>query len=243
MSLASEKPGVHSYAELAFTYDAVRFVGATNQRKEGYRRHAILSLLPTHSDRALDVACGTGRGLLLLRDRAEKTFGIDGTIEMLQHAASKLSDCKEPVRICNANAAALPFADDAFDVVTCLNFLHLFSQPSAKKAFVGQIARVLKPGGTAVIEFDNALHGLVLGPLRKYVGHDIGYEWPWELSHYFGEDLKITRVRGTNVPFVWRIPVVRELERFAGAFPLNYLSSRLLVQATKLDYASRAKAA
>ncbi len=68
---------------------------------------------------------------------------------------------------CNGNAAKLPFQDGTFDAVTCLNFLHLFPEKDAKVTFLEEMARVLKPGGTAVVEFDNAIHGAGVGPVPE----------------------------------------------------------------------------
>ena len=226
---------IQSYSNLASEYDAVRFDGRGNELNEGYRRTAILGLLPDQRSYALDVACGTGRGLVLLKNGRGKAFGIDGTREMLREAARKLQQAGEAPGVCQGNAAQLPFANSTFDLVTCLNFLHLFDSAGDKRSFIAEIARVLKPGGVAVLEFDNALHGLVLGPVRKYFGKDIGYEWPWALSEYLCSDLEVTTVRGTNIPFVWRIPFLRSLEWLARIFPTNYVASRLLVRAVRVS--------
>jgi ubiquinone/menaquinone biosynthesis C-methylase UbiE len=224
---------IQTYKDLASTYDEVRFTGAANRVKEGFRERALLQLLPASAGDVLDVACGTGRGLRLLARRARTTIGIDGTLEMLQHASRKLRGDGQSAYLCRANAASLPFPDGAFDAVTCLNFFHLFENVALKQQFLSEVARVLRPGGTAVVEFDNAMHGLVIGPARKYFGKDIGYEWPWHLRRYFGDRLQISRVAGTNIPFVWRIRPLHFLERLTGGFPVNYLASRLLVQAIR----------
>lgn len=237
MSDKGRQAQIQSYRDLASGYDAVRFVGPVNDLKETFRRTAILGLLPDQRSHALDVACGTGRGLLLLNKHFGKAFGVDGTREMLREAERRLRQEGETPSVCQSNAAQLPFANSTFDVVTCLNFLHLFDDAGDKRAFVAEIARVLKPGGVAIIEFDNALHGLVLGPVRKYLGRDIGYEWPWALSTYLGSELQVTTVRGTNIPFVWRIPFLRALERLARIFPTNYIASRLLVRAVRVSHA------
>jgi ubiquinone/menaquinone biosynthesis C-methylase UbiE len=192
-----------------------------------------MQLIPPEAARVLDIACGTGRGLRLLARRGRTTVGIDGTLEMLQQASRKLHAGGHAAYLSRANAASLPFADATFDAVTCLNFLHLFADVALKQRFLSEVARVLRPGGTAVIEFDNAMHGLLLGPVRKYFGKDIGYEWPWHIRRYFGPELEISRVAGTNIPFVWRIRPLHFMERLAARLPVNYLASRLLVQAVR----------
>jgi len=226
-------PPVQDYGHLASDYDDTRYVGSTNLLKEGFRRRALKELLPAQGVRALDVACGTGRGVMILREIAPLACGVDGTREMLDVARKKIGQSRG-VGVCQANAGALPFASATFDVLTCLNFLHLFDAVDQKIAFVREIGRVMKPGGVAVIEFDNALHGLALGALRKYFGSDIGYDWPWIIRSCFPADLfTISQVRGANLPGVWRIPPLRFLERWTDRFPLNYLATRIFIRAVR----------
>jgi ubiquinone/menaquinone biosynthesis C-methylase UbiE len=228
-------PPVQGYGNLAHDYDETRYTGEVNILKESFRRRALKDLLPVRAERALDVACGTGRGVLILRDVAPVVFGVDGTREMLQIARRKLQAANPDVCVCQANAALLPFASESFDLVSCLNFLHLFDDARKKTAFVREIGRVLRPGGVAVIEFDNALQGLIIGGIRKYFGRDIGYDWPWVIRGCFPSDVfTITGLRGSNLPGVWRFPMLRAMESAAARFPLNYLAARIFVRAERI---------
>ncbi|WP_460369490.1 class I SAM-dependent methyltransferase, partial [Actinocorallia lasiicapitis] len=58
------------------------------------------------------------------------------------HAAERHLD---QVRFVRADAAALPFDDASFDLVTSFNGLHVLPDPAAA---VAEFARVLRPGGT-----------------------------------------------------------------------------------------------
>jgi SAM-dependent methyltransferase len=137
------------------------------------------------------------------------------------------------VCLTRGNAAALPFADATFDAVISLNFVHLFGLP-AKQTFVREMARVTRPGGVVIVEFDNALQGLVLGGIRKYFGKDIGYDWPWQVRASFPRDLvTIEAVAGSNLPGVWRVRSFHFAERMAQSFPVNYLASRVFVRARR----------
>src|SRR5258708_6651709 len=232
--MTPEAPRVQNYGTFADDYDSTRYEGPTNTRKEECRRQALLGLLPERTERALDVACGTGRGVSLLGSIARVAYGVDGTVEMLRIAQKKLAAGPRAKTLCQGNAARLPFADATFDVVTCLNFVHLFPALEEKTAFVREIGRVVRPGGVAVVEFDSALQGIVLGPMRKYFGKDIGYDWPWVIRGAFPRDLfAIEQVRGTLLPGLWRGPGLQLLERGARHFPLNYLATRIFVQARR----------
>jgi ubiquinone/menaquinone biosynthesis C-methylase UbiE len=231
--MSTKSPDVQTYTDLARDYDRTRYIGQANLVKEGFRRDALLGLLPTRPDMALDVACGTGRGALILHEVSSVAVGIDGTLAMLEVARDKFAAAGLPVRFCQGNAAALPFASARFDLVTCLNFVHLFSVPE-KRVFVREIARVLKPGGVAVVEFDNAFAGVVLGVMRKYFVKDIGYDWPWDIRSCFPRDLftEVT-VRGTNLPGVWRIRPLHRLERLGHVFPFSHVGGRILARAVR----------
>jgi ubiquinone/menaquinone biosynthesis C-methylase UbiE len=226
------EPKIQSYDVLASEYDSIRYDGHLNAIKENFRRRALEQLLPMTSALALDVACGTGRGLLILREHSRFSVGVDGTFEMLKIAASKFQ--KPPPALCRANAASLPFPDASFDLATCLNFVHLFSELPMKRQFIAEIGRVLRPGGTAIIEFDNALQGLIIGCVRKYMGKDIGYDWPWDMHSCFRSDMfRVTKVCGANLPFLWRLPVLRPLEEAAKFAGIKYLANRILIQAVR----------
>ena len=224
-------PRIQDYTPLASEYDALRYETETHSAHEMRRRKVLLSLLPPRAGKAADVACGTGRGLRLLRDRADQVVGVDGTLAMLALVKEKLGP---GTFVTQANAAGLPFSDATFDLVISLNFLHLFPTVEEKTAFVVEMGRVLKPGGTLIVEFDNALQGLFLGAVRKYLGKDIGYDWPWQIRRCFpAGKFTMARLHGSNLPFLWRVPIARNLDNYTTRFPLNYLAARLFVRAIR----------
>jgi ubiquinone/menaquinone biosynthesis C-methylase UbiE len=97
----------------------------------------IESLAPC---RAIDVGCGTGRWTGRL-----SAIGIDASPAMLTVAARK-----EGLRgrLAVADAAALPVASGAADLVLCtLTFGHIRDQAGAMREF----ARILQPGGTLIL--------------------------------------------------------------------------------------------
>ena len=105
--------------------------------------------------RVLDLATGTGDlalGLARWFPRARVT-GLDLTPAMLAIACRRIAraGCAARVAFMEGDATRLPFADAAFDTVTCAFGFRNFPDPAAALA---ETARVLVPGGTLlVLEF------------------------------------------------------------------------------------------
>jgi malonyl-CoA O-methyltransferase len=105
-------------------------------------QQAMLDLMPPLAgQRVLDLACGTGRyGLIAQECGARDVLGVDNSAAMLN--ASPLA------RRVQATTEAIPVASRSLDGVICgLALGHLpHLQPS-----LNEIARVLKPGGWALV--------------------------------------------------------------------------------------------
>ncbi len=117
--------------------------------------------------RLLDVACGSGFAARMAAERGAVVTGIDITPELLAIARERVPTAD----FRHGGMDALPFADDAFDVVT--GFSAFQFADDADRA-VGEAARVVTPGGLiAAATFaepdrneSTALH-LALEPLRR----------------------------------------------------------------------------
>lgn len=99
----------------------------------------------------LDVATGTGRVPTLLLEQPifnGRLVGIDPSAKMLNLAVDKLMPFGERAMLVRQTAVPLPFANNSFDAVTCLESLEFF--PSDEAA-LREMVRVLKPGGLLMV--------------------------------------------------------------------------------------------
>ncbi len=107
-------------------------------------------IAPLKSPLVLDVATGTGRLPLALchhRRFQGRVIGIDLSRKMLARAAEKVeSDAR--INLIWSPAEHLPFPDDTFDVVTCLEAVEFMSN---REAVLREIIRVLRPDGQLLI--------------------------------------------------------------------------------------------
>jgi ubiquinone/menaquinone biosynthesis C-methylase UbiE len=95
-------------------------------------------------ERALDVGTGTGAAALLVAREfpRARVRGVDLSEEMIRQAKSRVGlDPEGRIAFKVADSAALPYAEESFDLVTLLNV----------PPFFGEIARVLRPGGHVVV--------------------------------------------------------------------------------------------
>lgn len=115
--------------------------------------------------RVLDLAGGTGD----LARLAAALVGEGGTVVMADINASMLAAGRDRlldaglagVRYCRAAAEALPFAADGFDCVLIGFGLRNFTD---RQAALGEIKRVLKPGGVLlVLEFSKPVNPVLEG--------------------------------------------------------------------------------
>lgn len=102
--------------------------------------------------RVLDVGCGTGRTLLqLTRAMPDNMYsGVDLSPFYVAEARRLLGD-EERIELVQAAAEQLPFGEGEFDAVVSVFLFHELPRAVRRRA-LGEMHRVLRPGGLVVIE-------------------------------------------------------------------------------------------
>ena len=96
--------------------------------------------------RALDVAAGAGHTAgAIARSGVPRVVATDASPAMVATSEREFAGVEGVV----ADAERLPFAAGSFDAVACRIAAHHFPEPSA---FVAEVVRVLRPGGTFAFE-------------------------------------------------------------------------------------------
>ncbi len=122
-------------------------------------RRRILAPLKGHLDhlpgfpKVLDVACGTGRTLKMIRDTLPQTslHGVDLSPTYLRKANELLS--KEPgtlPQLIHANAESLPYLEGYFDATVSVFLFHELPA-EVRQTVINECYRVTKPGGVFII--------------------------------------------------------------------------------------------
>lgn len=118
------------------------------------RRQYVLTMLaagaPT-AGRVLDIGCGPGVYTSALLDRQWKVWGTDLSPRMLVVAKDSVRN-RPGAEFAVGQTTGLPFADASFDAIICIGVMAYVEDDDKT---VAEIARVLKPGGCAVIQLAN----------------------------------------------------------------------------------------
>jgi SAM-dependent methyltransferase len=125
-------------------------------------RERLLDRIPWKGDeQVLDVGCG--RGLVLNGAARRLTTGsatgvdiwraedLSGNRPEIPLANAAIEGVRERVKVQTADMRRLPFADRSFDVVVSRAAIHNLPSAADRAAAIREIARVLKPGGIALI--------------------------------------------------------------------------------------------
>lgn len=135
--------GEFSPADLAIQINALD----QQARLPGIRRlraWSVVELAPEPDERVLDIGSGTGDHTWALAVVFGEAVGVEPNPGLRAEASRRAPN----VRFVDGTAESLPFPDDSFDAVSCERVFQHLDDPSAAAS---EIARVLRPGGRAVV--------------------------------------------------------------------------------------------
>jgi ubiquinone/menaquinone biosynthesis C-methylase UbiE len=143
---------VRNFDKLAPEWDALR-VDETRLRPVD----AALAAVPGTPAHVLDLGTGTGAVARLAAARwpAADVTGADVSPQMVEEARRLATSARERYEV--ADAAALPFAEGAFDLVALNNMIPFFDE----------LARVVAPGGHVVVAYSMGDRTPIYVPLPR----------------------------------------------------------------------------
>jgi len=98
-------------------------------------------------DKILDVGCGNGRLLELLKDKKINYTGVDVSEKLIEVAKKRYPQNNFLV----ADNLNLPFSDNNFDKVFSIAVLHTIPSQDLRKKATSELKRVLKTGGFLIV--------------------------------------------------------------------------------------------
>lgn len=157
------------FSQIAPRYDLLNHVLSANIDRR-WRRRAVRRFAPRGEAPILDVCTGTGDlALEYAAAGAGAVVGADFCREMLEIGRDKATKARRNVRFVEADATALPFDDDQFQIVSAAFGLRNVCDTAAALA---EFHRVCRPGGRVVIlEFSQPTAPPLKQIYRTYFSH------------------------------------------------------------------------
>jgi ubiquinone/menaquinone biosynthesis C-methylase UbiE len=107
----------------------------------------ILSQYTSDGDTVLDLGCGNGRLLEVLKKHRIEYFGPDASKKLIEIARQKYPQNKFEV----GDILNLPYSDNFFNKVFAIRTLHHIPSKEFRLQALKEIRRVLKPGGVLIL--------------------------------------------------------------------------------------------
>lgn len=133
------------FDRVATVYDRSRFIPDTHQAAVADGIADLADAMP--DSRFFEIGIGTGRIALPLLRRGARYVGVDLSLPMMAVLRDKAADADD-LRLAQADATRLPFADTAFDIGIVAHVFHLI--PNWTDA-ADELCRVVDPRGGIVI--------------------------------------------------------------------------------------------
>jgi ubiquinone/menaquinone biosynthesis C-methylase UbiE len=138
--------------------------------------------------RVLDLGCNNGYGTVSLAEAGLNVIGVDVSTRLLEQARARSP--LHRTRFLEVDGLRLPFADASFDLVTSFQVIEHIADTAP---YLGEITRVLKPGGVAMFSTPNA--ALRLDPGMT----------PWNIFHV--REFRATELEEVLTPWFGAVQV------------------------------------
>jgi SAM-dependent methyltransferase len=123
---------------------------STRRYEDACDRIALRALLPPGGARLIEVGAGFGR-LAAEYAAFDEVVLLDSSEVHVEAARESLAGDPR-FEVVLGDALALPYPDGHFSTVVCVRVFHHFADPAP---LVAELGRVVRPGGTVVIEYAN----------------------------------------------------------------------------------------
>jgi tRNA (uracil-5-)-methyltransferase TRM9 len=106
----------------------------------------------------LDLGCGNARHAVVLATRADQVVGIDASRTVLEAAHERREDDDFSVALCQSDAMHLPLASRTVGLAVYIATIHHLPSRAARIDSLDELARVLAPGGRALVSAWSVTH-------------------------------------------------------------------------------------
>lgn len=157
------------------TYDRI---AAHFSKTREYAWPEIESFLEDRTgDLGLDLGCGNGRHAEVLADHAQRVVGVDASTGLLAEAAARAIERGFDADLVAGDAAEIPLQTDTVDLGVYIATLHHLRPRERRLASLDELARVLAPGGRALVSAWSTEHSRFEDEETDGSGLDTEVDW------------------------------------------------------------------
>ncbi len=198
--MSGNKSSYFDFDAVAASYDTW-YNHPVGRLYDAIEKRAIEAVLPSLNPgaRLLEVGCGTGHWSEFFTQKGFEVTGVDVSAEMVKVASGKnIPRAKFNL----ADAVALPFDDDAFDVAAAITVLEFAKDPVG---VVAEMVRCVHRGGNIIVGVLNKYSLLTIfrklkrSPIYE-AAHFYSHSELLKLLSYYGE----SRVHSVGYVLPWR---------------------------------------
>jgi ubiquinone/menaquinone biosynthesis C-methylase UbiE len=155
-AVLSRSDAATAFGERAQAYDRAYDAPGSDGHALRARLAVLLDVVGAGPGEALDAGMGPGRLVGELAARGWRPSGLDAAPQMVAVARRRTPEAED--RLVVGTIEAIPFPDEAFDLVVATGVLEYAELDRALR----ELARVLRPGGRAVVSYPNprAVYGI-----------------------------------------------------------------------------------
>lgn len=213
-----------------------------------------LPLPPANGATFLDIGCSWGRWCASAALKGYRVQGIDPSLGAVLAARRMFSQLGLGGEFVCGDGRSLPFPDNSFDVVYSYSVLQHFSDEDVGATWA-EIGRVLKPGGTALVQMANGLgvrsiYHLTRRRFRRPRVFEVRYRRPAQLRRlgekyvgattlevdcYFGLGLQESDVHLYRTPARMALQASQYLKRLSSIIaPMTFFADSIFVRSKKV---------
>lgn len=130
-----------------FARTAARVAARQDERAAQLAAEVHAFVAPAGDELALDVGTGAGALALALAPHVQHVVAVDRVPELLAEARERMHAYGN-VELVEADATALPFADESFDLACTMRTLHHVARP---EVVLAELTRVTRAGGRLLV--------------------------------------------------------------------------------------------
>ena len=161
----------------------------------------------------LDLGCGNGRHAEVLAAHTDRTIGVDASRGLLTEAADRSLERGFPLDLVTGDAGTVPLQASAVDLAVYVATIHHLRSRERRLASLNELARVLAPGGHALVSAWSTAHTRFEDEETDGTGLDTEVDW--------------TLPGGKTVPRYYHVYDPKEFDRELAASELVVESSEV----------------